>query len=88
MGCDAAYRSIIYNPVVLKQNEMPTGAPEEERLTFLPSIKSSSIPHTLGEVIACRLYAVMMFLYFQADAPVIDGCVYESFLSHINHLPV
>ena len=26
----------ITNLVVLKQNEMPTGAPEEERLTFLP----------------------------------------------------
>ena len=36
MGYDAAYRSIIYNQVVLKQNEMPTGAPEEERLMFLP----------------------------------------------------
>jgi hypothetical protein len=36
MGYDAAYQqSIIYNQVVFKQNEMPTGAPEEERLTFL-----------------------------------------------------
>ena len=30
MGYMRAYHSVIYNQVVLKQNEMPTGAPEEE----------------------------------------------------------